>query len=145
MSLPLSEKLKILKSIRGFDIDVAAEFSKEPMVVGFCDCDVGVCAPWDIPEYKDWDKLGLPDSDNGNASSSCNEGSGVFNTAFKNKKVIDMGLEWIGAIFGSIIAFFFAFNNLSNPFDWILFLLGIGLLIGGIADAVDFFNKPKNR
>jgi hypothetical protein len=54
-----------------------------------------------------------------------------------------MGLEWIGVIFCSIVAFFFAFTNLSNPFDWVLFLLGIGLLAGGIADAADFFSKAR--
>ena len=54
------------------------------MVVGCCAGAVGVCIAWGIPEYNDWYKLGLPDSNSGNLPSSCGEGNGVFNTACPN-------------------------------------------------------------
>ena len=60
------------------DADVAAEFNKEPMVVGCCACAVGACRAWGIPWRYNWSKL------NGgvaiNNPSACGEGSGVFNT-----------------------------------------------------------------
>ena len=62
------------------DADVAAEFSKEPRVMGCCDCVMGVCVAWGLPEYSNWDKLGLADSNNWYPGSCCGEGSGVFNT-----------------------------------------------------------------
>ena len=54
------------------------------MVVGCCPCAMGVCIPWGVPEYKDWNKLGLPNSNNGNPDNCCGEGSGVFNTPCPN-------------------------------------------------------------
>ena len=69
------------------DADVVAEFSKEPMVVGCSDCVVGTCCAWGVPEYKDWNKLGLPDSIDGNIDSAGGEGSGVFNTPCPNCSV----------------------------------------------------------
>ncbi|MEM3883371.1 MAG: hypothetical protein QXT94_00345 [Methanothrix sp.] len=66
------------------DADAPAEFNKEPMVVDGCVCATGVCPVWSIPEYKDWDKLGLPNNNNGIPDSCCGEGSGVFNTPCPN-------------------------------------------------------------
>ena len=52
-------------------------------MVGRCPCAVGVCPAWSI-SGKRGDKLGLPDSNIGNADSCCGESSGVFNTPCTN-------------------------------------------------------------
>ena len=56
-----------------------------------------------------------------------------------------MGLEFIGEIAGGIVALVFGFEDLSNPWIWLVFLIGMVLLVGGIIEAIAFFTKDSHR
>ena len=83
------------------DADVAAEFSKEPRVMGYCDCAVDAGVAGGVPG-EGRDKPGLVDSDNWYSGSCCGEGNRIFNTTCKSPERA-AGLEVARRCFATMV------------------------------------------